>query len=87
MAKVLVVLAPGFEEIETSTIVDVLRRAEIEVTLAGLDGEGPCRGSRGIVFVPDAALEGLEDRVVERARVRRVGHVTDVGQAFLDVRG
>lgn len=61
MSEVLVVLAPGFEEIETSTIVDVLRRAEIEVTLAGLEGDGPCRGSRGIVFVPDAAFDDLDE--------------------------
>lgn len=61
MARILVVLAPGFEEIETSTIVDVLRRAGQEVVLAGLQGTEPCRGSRGIVFVPDAALSDLDD--------------------------
>jgi len=53
----MVPLAEGFEEIETATIVDVLRRAEVEVVLAGLANAGPCRGSRGMVFVPDAAFE------------------------------
>lgn len=59
MARVLVLLAEGFEEIETSTIVDVLRRAGVEVTLAGLAGEDACRGSRGMRFVPDTSLDAV----------------------------
>ena len=57
MSRVLVPLAEGFEEIETSTIVDVLRRGGVDVVLAGLAGPGPVRGSRGIVFTPDAAFD------------------------------
>ncbi|MBT3219108.1 MAG: DJ-1/PfpI family protein [Proteobacteria bacterium] len=57
MSRVLVPLAPGFEEIETTTIVDVLRRGEVEVVLAGLEGTKPHRGSRGMVFLPDVALD------------------------------
>ena len=37
-------------------LVDVLRRAGVEVALAGVDGEGPVRCSRGVVLVPDRAL-------------------------------
>jgi len=37
--KVLVPLAEGFEEIEAVSIIDVLRRAEIEVITASLDEE------------------------------------------------
>jgi len=59
---VLVLLAEGFEEIETTTVVDVLRRAGVEVVLAGLDGSDPVRGSRGLVVVPDGAFDrGDED--------------------------
>jgi putative intracellular protease/amidase len=36
MIKVLVPLFTGFEEIEAITIIDILRRAEVEVVTAGL---------------------------------------------------
>ena len=51
-AKVLVPLAEGFEEVEAITVIDLLRRAAIDVTSAGLD-DGPVRASRGTVVVPD----------------------------------
>ncbi|HET6202639.1 MAG TPA: DJ-1 family glyoxalase III [Planctomycetota bacterium] len=57
MPRVLVPLAPGFEEIEAVTVIDVLRRANVEVVVAGLD-EGPIEGSRGVKVVPDATLAG-----------------------------
>ena len=60
MAKeALVILAEGFEEIETASIVDILRRAEIDVTLAGLEA-GPLTGSRGMKVVPDCRLEDYD---------------------------
>jgi len=62
MTRVLVPLAEGFEEIETSTIVDVLRRGGVDVVLAGLAGGGPVKGSRGIVFTPDTAFDPFDRR-------------------------
>jgi len=61
MASVLVPLAPGCEELEAVTIIDLLRRAGIEVTTAGLE-PGPVRCSRGTVLVPDAALDDVLER-------------------------
>ena len=58
MPKVLIPLAPGSEEIEAVTVIDILRRADIEVTSAGLDAQ-PVRASRGTVLLPDATLEAV----------------------------
>ena len=61
MSKVLVPLAPGCEELEAVTIIDLLRRAGIEVTTASLD-EAPVKASRGTVLVADTTLDNaLED--------------------------
>jgi 4-methyl-5(b-hydroxyethyl)-thiazole monophosphate biosynthesis len=56
MSKVLIPLAPGCEELEAVTVIDILRRAGIEVTTAGL-AAGPVRASRGTVLLPDTTLD------------------------------
>lgn len=56
MASVLVPLAQSCEELEAVTIIDLLRRAGITVTTAGLD-EQPVRASRGVVLIPDTTLD------------------------------
>jgi len=53
MSKVLVPLAGGFEEIEAVSIIDVLRRAEIEVLVASIDGSFLVKGANGIVIQAD----------------------------------
>jgi 4-methyl-5(b-hydroxyethyl)-thiazole monophosphate biosynthesis len=53
---VLVPLAEGFEEIEAVVIIDVLRRAGLEVRVAGLV-PGPVRGAHGITLATDCALD------------------------------
>ena len=54
--RVLCLLAPGFEEIETVTPVDLLRRAGVEVVLASLTGEETVRGRCGMLLAADASL-------------------------------
>ena len=56
MATVLVPLAQGCEELEAVTIIDILRRADIEVTTASLDGK-PVRASRNTVLIADTTLD------------------------------
>ncbi len=58
MAKVLMPLANGFEEIEALAVVDVLRRAKIEVVLAGLQ-PGAVESARKVVIVPDTTLDAV----------------------------
>jgi len=56
MPSVLVPLAQGCEEIEAVTVIDILRRAGINVVSAGLDDQ-PVRASRGVTLVPDTTLD------------------------------
>jgi 4-methyl-5(b-hydroxyethyl)-thiazole monophosphate biosynthesis len=58
VARVLVPLAEGFEEIEAVTIVDLLRRAEIEVHTAALAGRR-VTGSHGIAVEADRTLDDV----------------------------
>ncbi len=59
---VVVFLATGFEEIEAMGIVDTLRRAGIEVVIAGLQ-TGAIEGGHGVKVVPDRQIEevNIED--------------------------
>jgi len=56
---ILVPLADGFEEIEAVTIIDVLRRAGLDVTVAGL-APGVATGAHGIPITPDTHLGALD---------------------------
>ena len=56
MARVLVPLAEGFEDLEAVTIVDVLRRGGVEVVTASISDAPEVRGARGIVMRADALL-------------------------------
>jgi 4-methyl-5(b-hydroxyethyl)-thiazole monophosphate biosynthesis len=60
MARTLVPLAQGCEELEAVTVIDLLRRAGIEVVTAGLE-PGLVTASRGVVLVPDCTLDEVVD--------------------------
>ncbi len=55
MPRVCVLLANGFEEIEAITIIDVLRRAEVEVVAVSL-GPNPVRGAHAVAIQADKDL-------------------------------
>ena len=48
--KALILLVDGFEEIEAVTIIDVLRRGGVEVTLAHLGASNAVHGAPGLVM-------------------------------------
>ncbi len=53
--KVIILIAEGFEEIETATVYDVLKRAGVDVITAGLNA-GTVTGSRGLKIVVDEKI-------------------------------
>ncbi len=61
MYRVLVPLAQGCEELEAVTIIDLLRRAKIEVVTAGLNDE-PVVASRGVCLIPDISIDDAIDQ-------------------------
>lgn len=61
MTKVLVPLAQGCEELEAITITDLLVRAGIEVTTAGLDDQ-PVVASRGTKIIPDTQIKNIIEK-------------------------
>jgi 4-methyl-5(b-hydroxyethyl)-thiazole monophosphate biosynthesis len=60
MARVLIPLAQGCEELEAVTVIDLLRRAGVEVVTAGLD-DRPIRASRGTTLLADTTLDSVMD--------------------------
>jgi 4-methyl-5(b-hydroxyethyl)-thiazole monophosphate biosynthesis len=79
--KIVVPLAEGFEEIEFATIVDILRRGGLSVTVAGLT-PGPVMGGHGIPVLPDTGLERIKAADFD-AIVLPGGHMgyTNLGQS------
>lgn len=65
MPTVLVILPEGFEEIETVTPVDLLRRAGAEVTMAALAESIHVTGRSGITVHADAPLGQVMDRTFD----------------------
>jgi 4-methyl-5(b-hydroxyethyl)-thiazole monophosphate biosynthesis len=58
--KVLVPLANGFEEIEAITIIDILRRAEIEVIISYLESSNFIKGAHNIIVQGDKHIKDID---------------------------
>jgi len=56
MKTALILFSDGSEELEAVTIINILRRAGVTVTLAGLS-VGTLRGSRSVLLTPDTTLD------------------------------
>lgn len=60
MSKVLVIISTGFEEIEAVSIIDILRRAQVEVVVATIN-DILTVGQQGIVVQANQYLKDIED--------------------------
>ena len=58
MSKAAVIFAPGFEEIEALTVVDVLRRCNIDVNIVGTKSEA-IEGSHNVKISPDKNIDDV----------------------------
>ena len=58
MAKVLVTIANGFEEIEAISIIDILRRAQIEVVIASVE-QKQVSGAHNIKIEADCLIDEI----------------------------
>ena len=61
MAKVIVPLANGFEELEAISVVDVLRRGGVEVVMASIHDSLDVRGAHGVSVKADALFADVAD--------------------------
>lgn len=60
MAKVFIFLVDGFEEIEGLTVVDILRRAGVDITTVSITDKAEVTGSHKISLVTDTTIDALD---------------------------
>lgn len=60
--RILIPLANGSESLEAVTLINVLRRASLDVTVASIETEPLVTGTRDVRLVADAALDDLGTR-------------------------
>lgn len=57
---VAVLLSKDYEEVEAMTVVDMLRRAQIDVDIIATEGDEETKGAHGIKIIADHTLEDAE---------------------------
>jgi len=62
--RILVLLAPGFEELEAVAVIDILRRAWLDVVSAGTIS-GPIISARNVSILPDKLLDEVIEEVFD----------------------
>lgn len=60
MKKIGIFMADGCEEIEALTVVDILRRAEMEIDMISITGKVQVTGSHGISFICDRVISEVD---------------------------
>ncbi len=65
MSRVAVFFATGYEEIEALTVVDILRRADVDTPMVSITKERGVTGSHGISVAMDAVLADINFEEVD----------------------
>lgn len=60
MSKVLIFLAEGFEEIEAITVIDIMRRAEINISVVSITDDYMVDGAHGIRVETDDLIKNIK---------------------------
>lgn len=60
MSKVCIFLADGFEEVEGLTVVDLLRRADIDITMVSIMESKKITGAHNIIIGADALFDNMD---------------------------
>jgi len=59
--KTLLFLANGFEEIEALTVVDILRRAKVDISTCSIMDENMVKGSHDIMVIADVNIDDIDE--------------------------
>ena len=57
MAKALIFLAEGYEEVEMLTVVDMVRRAKIDIDMVAIGDQRVVKSSHGVCITADRLLD------------------------------
>ena len=87
MATAIVALADGFEEIEALTVVDVLRRGNVQVVTASVGDSKDVEGAHGIAVTADELLADVKDKEFDAVILPGGGPGTERLRASADVIG
>lgn len=60
MSKIGIFMADGCEEIEGLTVVDIVRRAKMEITMISINGKKEVTGTHNMVFFADALASEVD---------------------------
>lgn len=85
--KVLVPLANGFEEIEFVSIVDTLRRAQIEVLIAGVSDEDSASGAGSAKSSRASGANGLKTNSASECGAGAKDSASGVGRSYTGAHG
>lgn len=65
MSQVLIPIANGTEEIEVVTLVDILRRAKMDVVVASVEKSLQILASQGIKLIADKSIDNAAESIYD----------------------